>query len=128
MLARDDDGCRQSFVRREDGGCGGRRIRKQQGEIEWTVATLLDSRADAGGAEAPRRRHTTRPDRHGGDHDIDAGWSPASRVCSIDRPCTSSSGTTIAYCPHCRNCEHVWQSVKIFSSSHECGTIEKPMP
>jgi len=38
-----------------------------------------------------------------------------------------SRGTGTRTWPQLRNCGHFTQSVKIFSSSHECGTIENPM-
>ena len=34
---------------------------------------------------------------------------------------------TMAYCPQRRNSGHLTQSVKIFSGSQRCGTIEKPI-
>ena len=125
VIARHNDGRRLRPVRGEYGGGRRRPVRDEEREVQ---PSRLDARPDPGRPESLRRRDATRHrfqrfERRGGHR-----WRTAS---AESRSTTSdeeaSSGSNIAYCPHLRNSGHFTQSVKIFSGSQRCGTIENPI-
>ena len=133
VLARDEDRRRLGEVRREHRGRRGGRVGHDERQIQ--TAAGLDAGADARGAEAQRRSSRRPRSLRATASVMRRGWArwrlgrrptPGAYTGSCTRSRPSSSGTSIPYWPHFLNCGHLTQSVKTFSSSHSCGTIEKP--
>ena len=128
MLARHEHRRGLRAVGREDGRRGGGRVGDEQREIECLPFALMPALTPA--ARNPRGAVT--PPAIARDRDavimtsVSVADRRAARVAAlgVERRVERHDHRVLAAL---RNCGHFTQSVKIFSGSQRCGTIEKPM-